>query len=171
MQVTSTLVFKTNLIYLLHYRKGDCEYDSECPASLACFNYNCKDPCIGTCGQNTNCEVRNHRPICSCVEGFRGDPLVACDRQVVIGGRQQPRQVPERSVIVIGQQYSDTRDQAEVVEARTVVGSRYGGGSSVVGASSAARSRPASGSQFTVVGAGFRRKRSPAVESFLRLVL
>ena len=28
-----------------------------------------------------------------------------------------------------------------------------------------------SGSQFTVVGAGFRRKRSPAVESFLRLVL
>merc|ERR1712227_84341 len=59
-------------------RKGDCEYDSECPASLACFNYNCKDPCIGTCGQNTNCEVRNHRPICSCVEGFRGDPLVAC---------------------------------------------------------------------------------------------
>merc|ERR1719341_3125779 len=139
-------------------RKGDCEYDSECPASLACFNYNCKDPCVGTCGQNTNCEVRSHRPICSCVEGFRGDPLVACDRQVVIGGRQQPRQVPERSVIVIGQQYSDTRNQPEVVEARTVVGSRYGGGSSVVGASSVARSRPASGSQFTVVGAGFRRK-------------
>ena len=104
------------------------------------------------------------------MEGFRGDPLVACDRQVVIGGRQAPRQVPERSVIVIGQQYSDTRDQAEVVEARTVVGSRYGG-ASVVGASSAARSRLASGSQFTVVGAGFRRKRSPEVESFLRLVL
>ena len=38
-------------------RKGDCEYDRECPASLACFNYNCKDPCIGTCGQNTKCEV------------------------------------------------------------------------------------------------------------------
>ena len=75
-------------------------------------------------------------------------------------------------MIVIGQQYSDTRDQPEVVEARTVVGSRYGGGSSVVGASSASRSRrPASGSQFTVVGAGFRRKRSPGVERFLRLVL
>ena len=74
-------------------------------------------------------------------------------------------------MIVIGQQYSDTRDQPEVVEARTVVGSRYGGGSSVVGASSIARSRPASGSQFTVVGAGFRRKRSPGVERFLRLVL
>ena len=79
--------------------------------------------------------------------------------------------MPERSVIVIGQQYSDTRDRPEVVEARTVVGSRYGGGSSVVGASSGARSRPASGSQFTVVGAGFRRKRSPGVERFLRLVL
>ena len=74
-------------------------------------------------------------------------------------------------MIVIGQQYSDTRDQPEVVEARTVVGSRYGGSSSVVGASSGARSRPASGSQFTVVGAGFRRKRSPGVERFLRLVL
>ena len=62
-------------------------------------------------------------------------------------------------------------DKVEVTEARTVVGSRYGGGSSVVGASSAARSRPSSGSQFTVVGAGFRRKRSPGAERFLRLVL
>ena len=105
------------------------------------------------------------------MEGFRGDPLVACDRQVVIGGRQSPRKAPERNVIVIGQEYSDFRDEVEVTEARTVVGSRYGGGSSVVGASGAARSRPSSGSQFTVVGAGFRRKRSPGAERFLRLVL
>jgi len=145
-------------------RKGDCEYDRECPQSLACFNYNCKDPCIGTCGQNTNCEVRNHRPICSCVEGFRGDPLISCDRQIVIGGRQSARTPPERNVIVIGQEYSDRRE-SEVVESRHVVGSRYSGnsGSGVT----SARSSP--GSSFTVVGAGFRRRRD--LEAFMRLIL
>ena len=143
--------------------------DHECPHSLACFDYNCRDPCIGTCGQNTDCEVRDHRPICRCQEGFRGDPLIACDRQVVIGGRQSARRPPERNVVVIGQEYSDFRDQ-EVVQSRHVVGSRYSGSSSGSGVS-VSRSAPSGGSQFTVIGAGFRKRRSLALESFLRQIL
>jgi len=82
----------------------------------------------------------------------------------VIGGRQSARTPPERNVIVIGQEYSDRRE-SEVVESRHVVGSRYSGnsGSGVT----SARSSP--GSSFTVVGAGFRRRRD--LEAFMRLIL
>ena len=56
--------------------------------------------------------------------------------------------------------------QAEVVDARSVVGSRYGSG--------AASSRQSPGSRagagFTVVGAGFRRRRRN-LDTFLSLVL
>ena len=113
---------------------------------------------------------------------------------MVIGGRQVARDPPQqRNVIVIGQEYSDFRDsqvgahnvcpilsrhcetsrmfvdscnvQAEVVDARSVVGSRYGS------SSASARQSPASrgGSGYTVVGAGFRRRRS--LDTFLSLVL
>jgi len=180
-------------------KKGECEYDHECPRSLACFNFNCRDPCIGTCGQNTNCEVRDHRPICSCVKGFRGDPLIACDKAIVIGGRHAspPRQEP-KNTIVIGQQYSDTRPQGrtgggssvsvigqryqpqiDAPQTRHVVGSRYSdnGGSSSCGGSSSGcggngqivEARQAPGRTFTVIGSS-RRKRSLGARKFLRLV-
>ena len=68
-------------------------------------------------------------------------------------------------MIVIGQEYSDFRDN-EQVESRHVVGSRYSGVNSGSGVT-AARSSPSS--SFTVVGAGFRRKRD--LETFLKLVL
>ena len=56
--------------------------------------------------------------------------------------------------------------QAEVVDARSVVGSRYGT------SSASARQSPASrgGSGYTVVGAGFRRRRRN-LDTFLSLVL
>lgn len=38
----------------------------------------CQDPCPGTCGQNARCEVINHIPICSCPEGFTGNPFSHC---------------------------------------------------------------------------------------------
>jgi len=105
-------------------KRGDCEYDHECSSSLACFDYNCRDPCIGTCGRNANCEVQDHRPICSCPQGFTGDPLSGCDKRIVVGGRFTPARKPEpRNTIVIGQQYSE--QEPEIVQARTVVGGRY----------------------------------------------
>eukprot|EP00091_Calanus_sinicus_P019677 TRINITY_DN501_c0_g2_i4.p1 TRINITY_DN501_c0_g2~~TRINITY_DN501_c0_g2_i4.p1 ORF type:complete len:367 (-),score=92.21 TRINITY_DN501_c0_g2_i4:358-1458(-) len=181
-------------------KKGECEYDHECSHSLACFNFNCRDPCIGTCGQNALCEVRDHRPICSCQKGFRGDPLIACDKAVVIGGRHAspPRQEP-RNTIVIGQQYSDSRPegrtgggssvsvigqryqpQTDAPQTRHVVGSRYSdnGGSSSCGGSSSrcggnsqiVEARSAPGRTFTVIGSSKRRRRSLGARKFLRLV-
>lgn len=156
-------------------KRGDCEYDRECSSSLACFDYNCRDPCIGTCGRNANCEVRDHRPICSCPQGFTGDPLSSCDRRIVVGGRQTapPRSEPRQS-IVIGQQYTQLQQepvsrsvvggrynqQVEEPRPRHVVGSRYSssGGSSSCGSGCQGQGRSAP-SSVVVVGSGGRKKR------------
>ena len=41
--------------------------------SQACVKFQCKDPCRepnpNVCGQGANCEVKNHKPICSCPRG------------------------------------------------------------------------------------------------------
>lgn len=38
----------------------------------------CQDPCLGSCGQNANCLVVNHVPMCTCPEKFTGDPFNNC---------------------------------------------------------------------------------------------
>lgn len=38
----------------------------------------CKDPCVGSCGLNTECHVFNHIPQCTCLQGFVGNPFVSC---------------------------------------------------------------------------------------------
>ena len=60
--------------------KPECVVNADCPASMACRNYHCYDPCIGTCGRNAQCAVRDHSPLCSCLPGYQGDPLVECLR-------------------------------------------------------------------------------------------
>jgi hypothetical protein len=37
--------------------RRQCSYDSECPTHLSCLASMCRDPCVGVCGHNTNCEV------------------------------------------------------------------------------------------------------------------
>lgn len=58
--------------------RPECVVSAECPLTQACLNGKCKDPCPGTCGQNTKCQVVNHNPICSCSEGNTGDPFSRC---------------------------------------------------------------------------------------------
>jgi len=63
--------------------RGECFNDEECSQSLACFDYQCKDPCLGpstSCGSNSECKVSNHGPVCSCPQGYQGDPLSQCFR-------------------------------------------------------------------------------------------
>ena len=40
----------------------------------ACVKFKCRDPCRepnpNVCGQGANCEVKNHKPICSCPRGL-----------------------------------------------------------------------------------------------------
>ena len=60
--------------------KPECVVNSDCPRDKACRDYHCYDPCAGLCGQNAQCEVRNHSPLCSCLPGYVGNALIECRR-------------------------------------------------------------------------------------------
>jgi len=62
--------------------RPECVVNSDCSMSLACINDQCKNPCIGTCGPNTNCKVVSHTPMCFCISDFTGDPFSGCNRIV-----------------------------------------------------------------------------------------
>lgn len=53
-----------------------CVSDDDCSGNEACINRLCRNPC--NCGTNAVCLVQNHRPICSCEEGFEGNPNIVC---------------------------------------------------------------------------------------------
>lgn len=54
-----------------------CVSDNDCSNSEACINRLCRSPC-SDCGTNADCYVQNHRAICSCRNGFDGNPNIAC---------------------------------------------------------------------------------------------
>lgn len=58
--------------------RPECISNSECRYNLACINMKCKDPCVGSCGLNTECHVYNHIPQCTCLQGFVGNPFISC---------------------------------------------------------------------------------------------
>lgn len=58
--------------------RPECVVNSECDKYKACRNLKCVDPCLNACGSNSKCKVINHSPICSCKEGFTGDPFSSC---------------------------------------------------------------------------------------------
>ncbi|XP_022245556.1 fibrillin-1-like, partial [Limulus polyphemus] len=57
-----------------------CDTDDSCPPNAVCRPAsdgirNCYDACAETvCGQNAQCISTNHHPVCTCIEGFNGDP-------------------------------------------------------------------------------------------------
>ena len=59
--------------------RPECVLSSDCPRNLACSNQKCIDPCLGTCGLRTQCQVVGHNPICSCLPRHSGDPFARCD--------------------------------------------------------------------------------------------
>ena len=63
--------------------RPECVQSSECPSTKACVNMRCIDPCLGTCGLNSECRVHNHSPYCSCSPGYTGNPSQAC-RPIVV---------------------------------------------------------------------------------------
>lgn len=60
--------------------RPECIQNSDCPHDKACFNTKCVSPCPGTCGQNAECRVVNHIPICTCISGYTGNSLISCQR-------------------------------------------------------------------------------------------
>lgn len=60
--------------------RPECLLNDDCARNLACLAQKCRDPCPGTCGQNAECSVVNHIPMCSCLQGFEGNAFVVCNR-------------------------------------------------------------------------------------------
>lgn len=58
--------------------RPECSINSECQSNLACIQEKCTDPCPGSCGAGAICNVQNHIPVCSCLEGYTGDPFSNC---------------------------------------------------------------------------------------------
>jgi hypothetical protein len=59
--------------------KPECIVSSECDLTQACMNQKCINPCPGSCGQNAECRVINHNPVCTCIAKHTGDPFTRCD--------------------------------------------------------------------------------------------
>jgi hypothetical protein len=58
--------------------RPECAINLHCPSEKACIRSKCQDPCPGSCGDNTDCNIINHLPTCSCLQGYVGDPFIAC---------------------------------------------------------------------------------------------
>lgn len=57
-----------------------CVLSADCPRSFACVNSECIDPCKNACGMRAFCQVINHNPICFCLNGMTGNPLIICNK-------------------------------------------------------------------------------------------
>ncbi len=58
--------------------RPECIVNTDCPTNKACANNKCIDPCPGTCGSNAVCQVVSHKPVCSCLPSYTGDPFRYC---------------------------------------------------------------------------------------------
>lgn len=58
--------------------RPECIVNTDCPSNKACISEKCRDPCAGSCGQNTDCHVQNHIPTCHCQTDYTGDPFTLC---------------------------------------------------------------------------------------------
>lgn len=59
--------------------KPECVLNTDCVSSKACIGNKCTDPCSGSCGRNAICQVINHLPVCTCFEGYTGNPFQYCN--------------------------------------------------------------------------------------------
>lgn len=67
--------------------RPECTVNSDCPNTKSCVNERCIDPCPGSCGLNSVCNVINHVPNCACKPGYEGDAFVRC-QPIVIAGKK-----------------------------------------------------------------------------------
>lgn len=58
--------------------RPECTVNTDCPSNKICLQNKCQDPCPGTCSSNAQCQTVNHAPICSCINGYTGDPFRFC---------------------------------------------------------------------------------------------
>lgn len=65
--------------------RPECLINTDCSSDKACINEKCIDPCPGSCGMNAECRVQSHVSICTCLEGYIGDPFTTCTIKKEIG--------------------------------------------------------------------------------------
>lgn len=58
--------------------RPECVINPDCSSNLMCVRNKCANPCAGMCGQNAECSVVNHQPMCTCLPGYTGDPFITC---------------------------------------------------------------------------------------------
>lgn len=58
--------------------KRECSISKDCGDGLACISNKCEDPCPGLCGLKAFCDVKDHVPICKCLENYYGNPYERC---------------------------------------------------------------------------------------------
>lgn len=68
----------SNYIGLPPNCRPECSINAECAGNQACINEKCRDPCPGSCGIGARCNVINHTPVCTCQDGYTGDPFMNC---------------------------------------------------------------------------------------------
>ena len=61
--------------------RPECILNTDCTSNKACVYNKCIDPCHGTCGQNAQCMVYNHIPMCNCPPGMSGNAFILCSVQ------------------------------------------------------------------------------------------
>ena len=71
-----------NIRIILVQPRPECTEDPDCPQSEACINEHCIDPCLvnNPCAPQAQCITRAHHPVCTCPEGYGGDPYTQCYR-------------------------------------------------------------------------------------------
>lgn len=75
---TASCACLTNYIGSPPNCRPECTINPDCPSDRACMREKCRDPCAGACGVNANCQVINHTPMCTCLDGYEGDPFSDC---------------------------------------------------------------------------------------------
>ena len=61
-----------------------CDSNRECPDYTACRNSRCINPCAvdDPCAPSASCKVIGHEPVCTCPDGYIGDPRTRCERKI-----------------------------------------------------------------------------------------
>ena len=82
-------------------RQLACIENNDCAVGKSCVSNECVDVCSlsGVCGPNAKCSVVNHTPLCSCQEGFTGEPTQGCSPVLQCTG---PNDCPNNMICAFG---------------------------------------------------------------------
>jgi hypothetical protein len=58
-----------------------CDSNADCPDYTACENRQCINPCAirDPCAPSAICKVVRHEPVCTCPDGYIGNPQTSCE--------------------------------------------------------------------------------------------